>query len=384
MGLAILSRSLGEVAAGTASFFSIALSLASRLVTLAYIMANRTYRAGIIGLGFIGGADQVSGDALGQRVADLDGTHLTALSSNARIDLVAGSSRDAGRRQRFEQRTGRPTYASWREMIARENLDLVSVATYAPQHAEVTVACAGAGIRAIHCEKPMATRLTDAEHMVAGCAAAGTLLVINHNRRFNPNYRRLRELAAAGDLGTLTSVSLQWGTGRLGNVGTHLIDAALMLTGRRVEAVSGTLDRTGRPDCRGPAFRDPGGWGLLRLGAGLIVTVDAADEARVPARIVLNGTRGRAMAGGDDVTLEYWDGRHDHWPSLRQQATSMDRAVAEIVVWLDGDRPFAYPAQEALDVLEAIIAFHASDGRKGAWTQLPLVGEDRNREVQSG
>jgi len=345
---------------------------------------NSVYRAGIIGLGFIGGADQVSGDALGQRVADLDGTHLTALSGNARIDVIAGSSRDAGRRQRFEQRTGRPTYVSWQEMIAREKLDLVSVATYAPQHAEMTVACAGAGIRAIYCEKPIATRLADAERMAAACAAADTLLVINHNRRFNPNYRRLRDLVAAGDLGTLTSVSLQWGTGRLGNVGTHLIDAALLLTGRKVEAVSGTLDLTGRPDCRGPAFRDPGGWGLLRLEGGLMVTVDAADEAKVPARIVLNSTRGRAIAGGDDVTLEFWDGRHEHWPSLRQQATSMDRAVAEIVAWLDGDRPFSYPAQEAVHVLETIIAFHASDARHGVWTKLPLAREDRTREVQSG
>src|SRR5262249_33920167 len=150
-------------------------------------------------------------------------------------------------------------------------------ATYAPTHAEITIACAERGIRAIYCEKPIATRLADAERMVASCAAAGTLLVINHNRRFNPNYHRLRDLVAAGGLGELTSVSLQWGTGRLGNVGTHLIDAVLMLTGRKVSAVSGTLDRTGRPDCRGPAFHDPGGWGLLRLEGGLMVTVDAAD-----------------------------------------------------------------------------------------------------------
>src|SRR5436305_13863834 len=94
------------------------------------------YRAGIIGLGFIGGADQVSGDALGQRVVDLDGTHLAALSGNRRVELVAGSSRDAGRRQRFEQRTGCRTYADWRALIAGERLDIVSVATYAPEHAE--------------------------------------------------------------------------------------------------------------------------------------------------------------------------------------------------------------------------------------------------------
>src|SRR5947209_6204209 len=223
------------------------------------------YRASIIGLGFIGGADQISGDALGQQVHGLDGTHLAALSGHPRVELVAGSSRDVGRRQRFAERTGKPTYADWREMIQRERLDLVSVATYAPTHAEITIACAERGIRAIYCEKPIATHLADAERMVAACAKAGALLVINHNRRFNPNYRRLRDLVAAGELGPLTSVSLQWGAGRLGNVGTHLIDATLLLTGRKVRAVSGTLDQTGRPDCRGPAFRDPGGWGMLRL-----------------------------------------------------------------------------------------------------------------------
>ena len=57
------------------------------------------YRAGIIGLGFIGGADQVSGDALGQRVEDLGGTHLSALAEHGRVDLLAGRSRDSGPRE---------------------------------------------------------------------------------------------------------------------------------------------------------------------------------------------------------------------------------------------------------------------------------------------
>jgi predicted dehydrogenase len=346
--------------------------------------SSATYRAGIIGLGFIGAADQVSGDALGQQVRDLDGTHLAALSGHRRIELAAGSSRDPGRRQRFAERTGCRTYADWQEMLQRERLDLVSVATYAPQHAEITVACARRGVRAVWCEKPIATRLPDAERMAAECAAAGALLVVNHNRRCNPNYRRLRDLLAVGELGALTSVALQWGTGRLGNVGTHLIDATLMLTGRKVLAVSGTLDPTGRPDCRGPAFRDPGGWGLLRLEGGLMVTVDAADEAKGPARITVHGTRGRAMTGGDDVAVESWDGRRDHWPGSRPQVTSMDRAAEEIVAWLDGGTPFPYPAQEAVHTLEAILAFHASDARRASWTELPLTGADREREVHSG
>jgi len=343
-----------------------------------------TYRAGIIGLGFIGAADQTSGDALGQQVENLDGTHLGALAGNPRVQLVAGSSRDPGRRSRFEERDGVPGYADWSEMIASQSLDLVSVATYTPVHEEITVACARGGIQAIYCEKPLASRVSEGERMLRACRESGSLLAVNHNRRFHPNYRRLRDLIGDGGLGELTSVNVQWSSGRLGNVGTHLFDAICMVTGRRVEAVSATLDPAGKPDCRGPAFQDPGGWGLMRLEGGVMVTVDASDYARVPMSLTFNGSEGRALTGGDDVSLEYWDGRQEQWPSLRTEATGMDRAVQEIVAWLDNREPFAYDAEEALHVLESVVAFHVSHDRSGAWTELPLQGEDRNRLLNSG
>lgn len=347
-------------------------------------MTNATYRAGIIGLGFIGGADQVSGDALGQRVVDLDGTHFAALSNHPRINLVAGSSRDPGRRERFAQRAGATTYAHWKEMLDKEALDIVSVATYAPVHAEPTIACAEQGVRAIYCEKPIATQLPDAERMIEACDEAGALLVLNHQRRFNLNHRRLREFIAADGLGDLTSGSLQWGSGRLGNVGTHMIDALLMLTGRKIEAVSATLDLAGKPDCRGPEFSDPGGWGVIRLQGGVMVTVDAGDYATVPGQITLNGTEGRATSDGSSITLEQWDGGQEQWDGADDSISGMDRAVSEIVTWLDDGNDFPYPASEAVDTLEAIVGFHASHARNAAWTALPLSGADREREVLSG
>ena len=347
-------------------------------------MTNTTYRAGIIGLGFIGGADQVSGDALGQQVSGLDGTHFDALSNHSRVNIVAGSSRDAGRRERFAQRARTTTYANWEEMLAQEPLDIVSVATYAPVHAEITVACAKQGIRAIYCEKPIATRLPDAEQMLEACDEAGALLALNHQRRFNLNHRRLRELIAADGLGELTSASLQWGSGRLGNVGTHMIDALLMLTGRKIEAISATLDLAGKPDCRGPDFRDPGGWGIIKLEGGIMVTVDAGDYATVPGQIILNGAEGRAISDGSSITLEYWDGRQEHWDAANDGVTGMDRAVSEIVEWLDGGTEFPYPASEAVDTLEAIVGFHASHAHNAGWTELPLLGSDREHEVRSG
>ena len=347
-------------------------------------MSNKTYRAGIIGLGFIGGADPVSADALGQKLESLDGSHAVALGSHERVQLVAGASRDAGRRQRFEQRSGARTYADWSQMLDTEDLDIVSVATYTPEHAQQTIECARRGVRAIWCEKPIAATLRDADAMLEACRQSGSLLVINHNRRFDAVYRRLRDHLAAGGLGELTSIYMQWGRGRLGNVGTHTIDAALMLTGRRVEAVSATLDQAGKPDCRGAAFRDPGGWGFLRLDNGVMVCIDAADYATTPYRFIVNGKKGRATAGPfrSDVHLESWDGQTQRWPGTEEP--TMNLAVREIVQALDGEAPFPYDAEEAVHTLEAIVACHASSARDAAWCRLPLEGEGRAIEVLTG
>lgn len=342
------------------------------------------YRAAIIGLGFIGGADQVSGDALGQRVVDLDGTHFAALSSHPRIALVAGSSRDAGRRERFAERSGAQTYSDWRQMLAEQDLDIVSVATYAPQHPEMVVSCAERGIPAIYCEKPIANNLPDAERMIAACQSAGSQLVINHNRQFDPDYAQVRDAIAEDRLGTLISGSLVWPSGRLGNVGTHMIDAIQLLASLPVTAVSGTLDLSGRPDCRGADFRDPGGCGVLRLGDNLLVTVDAADHSRVPARITLNGTQGAYCISGTEVYFTSWDGRRELVPSRRGAGSSMDRAVEEIVNDLDQRRSPNATAESARRTLEAIVAFHASHARNGAWTSLPLSDGDRQIVVHSG
>lgn len=115
-----------------------------------------------------------------------------------------------------------------------------------------------------------------------------------------------------------------------------------------------------------------------------MATVDAADMARLPARITLNGTLGRASTGGMDVAIEFNDGRHESWPAPNDGKSSMDRAVAEIVAWLDGTdgTPFPYAAQAAVHTLETILAFHASHERQAAWVELPFT--DKARELRSG
>jgi predicted dehydrogenase len=347
------------------------------------------YRAGIIGLGFVGAGDQASGDILGQRVENLDGNHFAAYNNHPRIEIVCGSSRDTGRRNRFADRSGARVYAAWREMLRSHDLDIVSIATYTPVHKEMTIACADAGIPVIYCEKPIAQTVADARRMLKRCNDTGSLLVINHNRRFNPNFRRLRSLIDAGGLGKLITISVRWGSGRLGNIGTHVFDAVMMLSGQVPAAVSGTLDNSAYSDCRGKEFYDPGGWGLIRLEGGCMVMVDAANQAKCPMVIDLQGTEGSASVHGREVTITTGD-KTELWPDETGDRSSMDAAVDEIIGWLDNRKTngptgvFSYDPAEAVGTLETIAAFHVSDTRSSAWVDLPLKSRDRDLIIRSG
>ena len=344
-----------------------------------------TYRAAVIGLGFVGAGDQVAGDALGQRVRDLDGTHAPGLAQHHRVALVAGSSRDEGRRRRFAERQGvENTYADWREMLKNESLDIVSVATNSPFHAEVTVACAQAGVRCVFCEKPVATKLSDADRMIDECKRAGTLLVVNHNRRWQPHYRVAKREIAAGAIGDVCHVHAHWPSGRLGNIGTHAFDGIRHLTGLEPEAVSGTLDTTGRPDCRGAQFRDPGGWGVIRLQRGVKVFVDATETAAAPMVIRVVGVEGEVVVHRRHATLEPWKGRPRVLAGQGQWPDSVCLAVDEIVKCLDGKAAPTSTGEAARQALEMIIGFHVSDRQGGQWVDLPLQGKDRELEVLVG
>ncbi|MCH8265803.1 MAG: Gfo/Idh/MocA family oxidoreductase [Proteobacteria bacterium] len=64
------------------------------------------------------------------------------MTGEYRIPLGAGCDLDSGRRERFGQRTSARNYSDWRKMLDKERLDIVSIATPATTHAELTIACA--------------------------------------------------------------------------------------------------------------------------------------------------------------------------------------------------------------------------------------------------
>jgi len=344
-----------------------------------------TLNAAIIGLGFIGAGDQVSGDALGQQVSNLDGTHAAALAAHPRVKLVAGSSRDEGRRRRFAAaHPGVKTYAEWKDLLKSEKFDIVGVATHSPYHAEITVACAEAGVRAVLCEKPIATKLSDADRAIRACREHKTILAINHNRRWNPLWRAVRDEMRNGIIGDVYHAMVQWPTGRLGNVGTHMFDALRMLLGADATHVSSTLDPDVVPDCRGPQYRDPGGWGIVTFASGVRAFIEAPQTAKLPMVMRVVGSLGQIRIQRNEAIVELWEGGTSVIAPPRNGRTSMHIAVEDIVKCMtDGGAP-ASTGEDGLAALEIIIGFHVSDRLKGQRVALPIAGADRNLEVAIG
>jgi UDP-N-acetylglucosamine 3-dehydrogenase len=145
-------------------------------------------------------------------------------------------------------------YTDYRKMLADGKLDIVSIATWPKLHHDMVIAAAEAGVRAIHCEKPMAPTFGESRAMVEACARHNVQLTFNHQRRFNPNFRKGRELLRSGAIGTLQRIEAA--TGNLFDWGTHWFDLMNFFNDDQpVQWVIGSEGQMSFPDCDGPMVR---------------------------------------------------------------------------------------------------------------------------------
>jgi predicted dehydrogenase len=148
----------------------------------------------------------------------------------------------------------------WREVLARADVDLVSIVTPPVTHAEMALAALGMG-KAVLCEKPLAMNAEETGRMREAAASAGVLALVDHELRFLPARRRMRELILGGELGRVRHAKFlfradsraapdtpwSWwsderaGGGALGALGSHAVDALHWLLGTHVSHVSAVL-----------------------------------------------------------------------------------------------------------------------------------------------
>lgn len=153
--------------------------------------------------------------------------------------IVAVADPDPAGREEARKRLGGPTgYADYKEMLAREKPDLVAVCPRWPdQHRDMVVACAGAGVKGVLIEKPLARNLEEADALVAAADSAGMRVAVAHQTRISPRVAVIRQLLEQGKIGDLLEVRARGKEDARGGgedmmvLGDHLFDVMRLLLG---------------------------------------------------------------------------------------------------------------------------------------------------------
>ena len=214
-----------------------------------------TLRVAMIGYGFMGAAHS-QGWRTAPSVFDLPAEPEMAVLVGRNADAVAAAAHKWGWAE---------SATDWREVVARDDIDVVDIVTPGDSHAEIAIAALEAG-KHVLCEKPLANTVAEAEAMAEAAeraAAKGIRAMVGFTYRRVPAVTFLRNLIAEGAVGTVNQVRasyrqdwlvdpdmpLAWrlqkehaGSGALGDIGAHAIDLAQFVTGLNLEKVSGTID----------------------------------------------------------------------------------------------------------------------------------------------
>ncbi len=362
-------------------------------------MSEPTLRAGVIGATGRGNY----GHGLGDTFTALD---RTAVAAVADADPAGGA--EAARRFGAEAH-----YRDYREMLARERLDLVAVCPrWTDQRRAMVVAAAEAGVKGIFCEKPFAATLADADAMLEACDRHGVRMVVAH-RRAAAHERRLKQIVDSGEIGEI-QVLRGHGKGdhRAGALdlmilGTHILDGMRYVAGSDVAWAHGHVTRDGRAITREDVRTGDEGVGLLagnRVAAYYVFEngltahyesfrgypADPHDHNRYLGFEVY-GTKGivsvRNSPGGELYLHRHdlWipDGATRPWERIRipeweaQEDITLASnliIVRELLAAIDQDREIREVSSgaDARAALEMIMAVHESN-RLGTRVRLPLA-----------
>jgi predicted dehydrogenase len=204
---------------------------------------NNPLRAGVVGLTGIGANRPALGPGPGTGY-DMPHSHVAAYRHVDATEPVAvcdivPEKLDDFRRTWADVLPDVRGYTDYREMLEREQLDVISVATPDDRHAQIVVDAVDAGVRGIICEKPIASTLADADRMIAAVEAAGIPMLVDHTRRWMFPWVQVAEVIASGEIGDVQRIVANQGGPRamLFRNGTHMFDTILWYAGGTPTAV---------------------------------------------------------------------------------------------------------------------------------------------------
>ena len=184
-----------------------------------------TYRAAIIGCGKIG--SEYADHPLFPGIQ----SHAEAYVICPETELVAICDIDPKRKRKCGERWDVPAFQSIEEMFEKTAPQIVSICTPDETHAPIVQqVLAHQSLKALVVEKPLATRVEEAEKIVEAAESRGVPVAVNYSRRFAKSHARLLDMIKKGDLGRILHVSGLYSKGLL-HTGTHWLDLAMYFFG---------------------------------------------------------------------------------------------------------------------------------------------------------
>ena len=133
------------------------------------------------------------------RIGRLHAENLVRRIQGAKLLWVADVVEEAA--AKLSQELGIPkATADYREVLSDPEVDAVLICTSTDTHAEI-IRAAAAAKKHIFCEKPLALDLAEIDSALDAVKEAGVILQVGFHRRFDPHFRRLKELIAEGAIG---------------------------------------------------------------------------------------------------------------------------------------------------------------------------------------
>ena len=325
--------------------------------------------------------------------------HFEALEQQKeRAELVAVCDTDVAALARAVSRTRSAGFASLEALLAGSNADVIVLATPSGLHAAQTIAAAAAG-RHVITEKPMATRWSDGEAMVAACDQAGVQLFVVKQNRQNATIQLLKRAIDQRRFGKIymVSVNVFWsrpqeyydsaawrGTweydgGAFMNQASHYVDLLDWLVGpvESVHAFTATLARNIEVEDTGVAS--------VRWRSGALGSVSVTmlvHQKNFEGSLTIIGEKGTVRLGGVAVNLiQHWqfaDAAADDElvRSASYETTSVyghghSMYYDNVIRALRGEAPAETDGREGLRSLELLTGIYLS-ARDGRTVGLPL------------
>lgn len=216
--------------------------------------------------------------------------------------LKVAVGRDEASLRSFADRWGwEEITTDWQQVISRDDIDIVDIATPTALHYEMALAAARAG-KQIFCEKPLALNMAQARGMAAAVREAGVTAYVNHNYRRVPAVMLAKHFIDTGRLGRIfhwrgaylqswiidPEFPLTWhlqaehaGAGPLWDLGSHSVDLARFLVGEidSVQALTTTfIAERPLPGAEAGTFKAGGGTSAA-VQRGKVTVEDAAIMA---------------------------------------------------------------------------------------------------------